>query len=341
MHEEENSLKDEDEAPFLLEFKDFHEIADTLPSEMLPQESNINGLAGNSGPSLSGESLENFVGGPRTIMVPSSRFLSRYEEQRHPPRSKSPYLLQPEDLPPGAGSMHHMSSSKLPDNCMTRQTQEHNDQQYSASPDQQFPKRAEHDDGPRGAPQSPYQASVQATVAAQQMRLPPTYFGGQYRGNNLNRPGHVTSQRIIPLLAAAAVPILVSPPQISFTQPPWGSTTVDPRTLPSNHFPIPPGMEVVLADHQNAGTKRKYRVEYKCYSMTQEKAHRYIESLSQTGVWIPPTAVLRTAPQKAPGNSSNTDDRPPSKTLWADQLLHHQRRCIAIGRRSSDQHYDG
>jgi hypothetical protein len=122
----------------------------------------------------------------------------------------------------------------------------------------------------------------------------------------------------------------VSPPQISFPQPPWGSTNVDPSTIPSNQFPIPPGMEVVLPDHRNAGTKRKYRVEYKCYSMTQEQAHGYIESLYKTSVWIPPQipprAFLRTAQQKTPGGHISYDDSPPAKRLWADQLSHqHQR----------------
>jgi hypothetical protein len=286
---------DEEKAPFLLEFKDFHEIADRLPSVMISQETNINGQAGNFRSSPSGESLDNFGGGPRTIMVPSNRSLSHHEDQRHPPRSKSPYLLQPEDLPGGAGSM--------PDQFLTRQTQEPNHQEYSAPPDQQYPQHAEHADGPRRASQSPYQATVQRTAAQAY------YFGGLCHGNNLNRPSRVASRRINPLVASAAVRILVSPPQISFPQPPWGSTTVDPRTLPSNHFPIPVGTEVVLPDQRNAGTKRKYRVDYKCYSMTQEKAHRYVENLSKTGVWILPLA-----------------DTPPSTRLWADQPPHHQRR---------------
>jgi hypothetical protein len=112
-----------------------------------------------------------------------------------------------------------------------------------------------------------------------------------------------------PVAPAAGVRILVSPPQLLFPQPPWGSTTVDPRTLPSNHVPIPAGTQVVLPYHRNTGTKRKYRVDYKCFSMTQEKAHRYIENLSKTGVWILPLA-----------------DTPPSTRLRADQAPYHQRR---------------
>jgi hypothetical protein len=153
--------------------------------------------------------------------VPSSRSLSRYEEQRHLPRSQSSYLLHPEELPQGSGSMHHRSSRNQPDQFMTRQTQEHNHQQYSAPPDQQYSQHADvgelhqtnhrvlqqqqhqHDDGPRGFFQSPYQASAQTTAAAQQMRLHPAYFGGMYHGNNLNQPGFA-SGRIIPLVAASA-----------------------------------------------------------------------------------------------------------------------------------------
>jgi hypothetical protein len=335
------SYEEKDPSCSPLELRDFHETADTLPSMMISQESNINRFSWNFRPSPSGESRENVGGGSRT--VPSSRSLSRYEEQRHPPRSQSSYLLHPEELPQGADSMHHRSSSNHPDQFMTRQTQEHNHQQYSAPPDQQYSQHADvgelqqtnhrvlqqqqhqHDDGPRGSFQSPYQASAQTTAAAQQMRLHPAYFGGMYHGNNLNQPGFA-SGRIIPLVAASAAgPILVSPPQISFPQPPWGSTTVDPRTIASNHFPIPPGTEVVLPDHRNSGTKRKYRVDYKCYSMTYEQAHRYIESLSKTSVGIPPTAFLRTAQQELPGNSSH-EDTPPSTRLSADQIPHHQRR---------------
>jgi hypothetical protein len=44
------------------------------------------------------------------------------------------------------------------------------------------------------------------------------------------------------------------------------------------HFPIPPGMEIVLSDSQ--GIDRKYRVHYQCFSMTREAAHQYLESLS-------------------------------------------------------------
>eukprot|EP00536_Pseudo-nitzschia_multiseries_P012518 jgi/Psemu1/244636/estExt_Genewise1.C_4820027 len=45
--------------------------------------------------------------------------------------------------------------------------------------------------------------------------------------------------------------------------------------------PMPPGMEVVLADHN--GIDRKYTVQYTCYSMTRQNANRYIDSLT-TGI---------------------------------------------------------
>jgi hypothetical protein len=50
-----------------------------------------------------------------------------------------------------------------------------------------------------------------------------------------------------------------------------------------DHFPLPPGMEIVLSDRN--GVDRKYRVHYQCFSMTREAAHQYMESLS--GVSIP------------------------------------------------------
>jgi hypothetical protein len=56
---------------------------------------------------------------------------------------------------------------------------------------------------------------------------------------------------------------------ISLPPPPVGAEQVSPPSSCS----IPPGMEI----HLNG---RKYRVEYSCYSMTRDAAHKYIESLT-------------------------------------------------------------
>jgi len=45
----------------------------------------------------------------------------------------------------------------------------------------------------------------------------------------------------------------------------------------NNHFPIPPGMELLLPDRN--GRERKYRVEYNCYTMTREAAQEYMRRL--------------------------------------------------------------
>eukprot|EP00531_Pseudo-nitzschia_arenysensis_P007253 CAMPEP_0116142910 /NCGR_PEP_ID=MMETSP0329-20121206/15162_1 /TAXON_ID=697910 /ORGANISM="Pseudo-nitzschia arenysensis, Strain B593" /LENGTH=448 /DNA_ID=CAMNT_0003638181 /DNA_START=262 /DNA_END=1605 /DNA_ORIENTATION=+ len=47
----------------------------------------------------------------------------------------------------------------------------------------------------------------------------------------------------------------------------------------SNNCPMPPGMEVVLADRD--GIERKYSVQYTCYSMTRENANNYIASITR------------------------------------------------------------
>ena len=43
-----------------------------------------------------------------------------------------------------------------------------------------------------------------------------------------------------------------------------------------NAFPVPPGMEITL---NQGGISRRYRVEYKCYSMSRDKAMEFIDNL--------------------------------------------------------------
>jgi len=66
------------------------------------------------------------------------------------------------------------------------------------------------------------------------------------------------------------------PPYDGVALGPGAATAVGaPR---NNNCPMPPGMEVVLADRN--GIDRKYRVQYTCYSMTRDNANKYIESLT-------------------------------------------------------------
>ena len=63
------------------------------------------------------------------------------------------------------------------------------------------------------------------------------------------------------------------PPSYDTAAPKKGEATRSPNC------PMPPGMEVVLADRN--GIDRKYSVQYTCYSMTRENANKYIDSITK------------------------------------------------------------
>lgn len=44
-----------------------------------------------------------------------------------------------------------------------------------------------------------------------------------------------------------------------------------------NSFPMPPDMEIILSDRN--GKDRKYRVQYTCYAMTKDAAHKFIDGM--------------------------------------------------------------
>jgi hypothetical protein len=72
----------------------------------------------------------------------------------------------------------------------------------------------------------------------------------------------------------SAAPPPSSTSYLSFPPLPPGIDPVHP-----NQIALPAGMEIVLPD-RNTGQDRKYRVQYACYSMSQEDARNYIESLT-------------------------------------------------------------
>jgi hypothetical protein len=72
-------------------------------------------------------------------------------------------------------------------------------------------------------------------------------------------------------------------PRPSAPQPPPAlmpsKTSEDPRH--QQNFPIPPGMEVVMPDHN--GVERRYTVKYNMFSMKRDDALQYMERLSSAG----------------------------------------------------------
>jgi hypothetical protein len=92
---------------------------------------------------------------------------------------------------------------------------------------------------------------------------------------------------------------LVAPPArrpqsiLSYPPPPPERHASD-----GNNLLLPPGMEIILSDRN--GKDRKYCVEYKCYSMSREEAHNYIESVTRA-VPAQPSAAADSA---ASGTSS-------------------------------------
>jgi hypothetical protein len=97
-----------------------------------------------------------------------------------------------------------------------------------------------------------------------------------------------------------AAPPAQRPQQIlSFPPPPPESYASD-----GNNLLLPPGMEIILADRN--GKDRKYCVEYKCYSMSREEAHNYIESVTGA-VPTQPSAAADSAASATSNSNSNTE----------------------------------
>ena len=106
----------------------------------------------------------------------------------------------------------------------------------------------------------------------------------------------------------------VQPDPHYFAQPPGTSASEAPSYSPvvlkkgeasrSPNCPMPPGMEVVLADRN--GIDRKYSVQYTCYSMTRENANKYIDSITRgTGYSssnAPPIPWPQPPPPTTPSN---------------------------------------
>jgi hypothetical protein len=72
-------------------------------------------------------------------------------------------------------------------------------------------------------------------------------------------------------------------PRSSTPQPPPVMMPSKPSEDPRHqqNFPIPPGMEVVLPDHN--GVERRYTVKYNMYSMKRDDALQYMERLASAG----------------------------------------------------------
>ena len=80
------------------------------------------------------------------------------------------------------------------------------------------------------------------------------------------------------------------PSKVLVPPPPSPSTGAVMLPIPSDHLPVPAGMEIILPDSK--GRDHKYRIQYSCFSMTREAASKYVESVTGT----PPTFTTPAAP---------------------------------------------
>ncbi len=110
-------------------------------------------------------------------------------------------------------------------------------------------------------------------IRVEQAPSAPLY--GIAQNNSFSDPRYHPAVQVVP-----SSQHLPQHPGTTASEPPSYNTAVAKKgeAIRSPNCPMPPGMEVVLADRN--GIDRKYSVQYTCYSMTRENANKYIDSIT-------------------------------------------------------------
>jgi hypothetical protein len=134
-------------------------------------------------------------------------------------------------------------------------------QSYNRASNASFPQDMQPRPSPTSAPSKVSQDSQSIMQGMQQQQL-------HYRDSSPIFPPGAQQQQQPRTSAPQPPPVLVP-----------SKPSEDP--LQQQNFPIPPGMEVVMPDHN--GVERRYTVKYNMYSMKRDDALQYMERLSSAG----------------------------------------------------------
>jgi hypothetical protein len=167
-----------------------------------------------------------------------------FHEQAQPKQHPESFMVVPVGHPLSSASQQQQQQMQMEEFDRLRSIPSNPISQVGPPPSYTFAAQAD-------LPQAPYQqAHYEISMQHQQ---PPPLLNQMPPLNQMPQPPNLGHHISLP------------PPQV-----------MEPGS--NDSFPMPPGMEIVLSDRN--GKDRKYRVQYTCYSMTRDAAHKYIESMT-------------------------------------------------------------